>query len=86
MITVDRPAVNLRRLFWVSPATVTVSVLAVLAIQWIASKFFDAPRFSPLASNEPAIFTAVLVSGAVVVFAVVGSELRNLNTDRAERT
>jgi hypothetical protein len=66
--------VNVRRLFWVGPATIAVSVLAV----WIAQRISLAslpplPRFSGsiLNSNEPIIFTTVLVTAAVLIFAVV---------------
>ena len=62
--------VNLRRLYWVGPATVAVSVLAVWIVQQIGLAILPRPlpRFSGsvLNSNEPAVLTAVLVTGAVL--------------------
>jgi hypothetical protein len=65
-------SVSLVRLYWVGPLGIATSVLAVLTVQFIAVKALSPlPRFSQavLASHEPAIVTAVLVSGAVLVFA-----------------
>jgi len=63
--------INLRRLYWVGPATIGAAVVAVIVCQKIAvallppvSKFSE----SILNSDEPALFTAVLVGGAVVIF------------------
>jgi len=68
-------AVNLRRLYWVGPATVAAAVLAVAVVQRVAVALVNplppALKF-PLLSAEPLIFTAVLVMAAVIVFAVVG--------------
>ena len=61
------PAGVTRRLIWIGPATVVVSVSAVLIVQQIALRLLVSPRVSPLTGNEPAIFTAVLVSGAAGV-------------------
>lgn len=66
--------VNLRRLYWVGPATVAVSVVAVRIVQEISLAILPPlPRFSEavLNSNEPAVVTAVLVTAAAVTFAVV---------------
>ena len=65
--------VSVTRLYWVGPLSITTSVLAVLTVQWIAVTVLSPlPRFSQavLASTEPAMVTAVLVSGAVLVFAM----------------
>jgi len=62
---------RLIRLYWVGPLTVAISVLAVSIVQSIAIRIVSPlPRFSEavLMSREPAIVTAVLVSGAVLVF------------------
>ena len=63
--------INLRRLYWVGPATIGAAVGAVMVWQKIAlallppvSKFSE----SILNSDEPALFTAILVGGAVVIF------------------
>lgn len=64
---------RLRRLYWVGPAAVATSVLAVSTVQAVAVQLLSPlPRFSEaiLTSNEPPIVTAILVSAAVVVFAV----------------
>lgn len=68
--------VNLHRLFWVGPATVASAVVAVLTVQRISlATLGPIPRFSGalLKSNEPAIVTGILVSAAVLAFAVVGN-------------
>ncbi len=66
-----------RRFIWVGPAIVVASVIAVVIVQQIALRLLFWPRGSPLSGNEPAIFTAVLVSGAVVVFLAVLHEAAN---------
>ena len=66
--------VNLRRLYWVGPATIVVSVLAVCIVQRILLALLPPlPPFSGsvLNSNEPAIATAILVTGAILMFPIV---------------
>ena len=66
--------INVRRLYWVGPATVAVSVLAVWIVQEISLALLPPlPRFSGsvLNSNEPAVLTAILVTGAVLTFPIV---------------
>jgi len=68
------PGIDLRRLYWVGPATVAASVLAVLVVQKISLAMLrPLPKFSEavLNSNEPAAVTATLVSAAVLTFAIV---------------
>ena len=65
------------RLLWAGPVTVAASVAAVVIVQRIALRLIESPRGSPLTGNEPAIFTAVLASAAVVVFLGVLSEASN---------
>ena len=66
---------DLRRLYWVGPATVAASVLAVWIVQHISLTILPSslPRFSGsvLSSNEPAVLTAILVTGAVLTFPIV---------------
>jgi hypothetical protein len=65
--------VKVARLYWVGPLSVATSVLAVLAVQFIATRILSPlPRFSQavMSSTEPAIVTATLVSAAVLVFAL----------------
>jgi hypothetical protein len=64
-----------RRLMWVGPATVAVSVVAVEVVQQASLLVLPPlPQFSDsvLRSNEPAALTAVLVAAAVVTFAILG--------------
>ena len=75
--------IDLRRLWWVGPLTIAVSIVAVMIVQWSALKLFASPSSSPLVGSEPVLFTGVLVTGAVVVFVAVASEAsRPLRTFR----
>ena len=70
---VSAQRISATRLYWVGPATVATSVLAVTAVQSIAVDILaPLPRFSErvLTSAEPQVVTAVLVSTAVLVFVV----------------
>ena len=72
--------VSLRRLFWVGPAALCAAVLAVAIIQRIALAMIDslpAPFRFPMTSIEPLVLIALLVAGAVVVFAIVGDVALN---------
>ena len=66
---------DVRRLYWVGPATVAASVVAVWIVQHILLAILPPPlpRFSGsvLNSNEPALATAILVTGAVLTFPIV---------------
>jgi hypothetical protein len=70
-------AVDLRRLYWVGPATVVAAVVAVRLLQIVAVAALSPPERSLLRSEEPAAFTAILVAIAVLVFAVVSREAAN---------
>jgi hypothetical protein len=67
-------AVNLQRLYWVGPATVVAATLGVAGAQRIAIPLVGplpaALRF-PMVSAEPLVFTAVLVTAAIIVFIVI---------------
>ena len=77
---------RLSRLVWVGPLTVAASSAAVVAVQWLAVTLFSArPGSAQLAegyrqieilrgAREPALFTVVLVSVAVLVFAIIYRE------------
>jgi hypothetical protein len=72
-VPVSAQRINVTRLYWVGPATVATSVLAVTAVQLFAVDILTPlPRFSDrvLTSAEPQVVTAVLVSTAVLVFVV----------------
>jgi hypothetical protein len=63
--------IDLRRLYWVGPATVGAAVMAVMVCQKIAVALVPpVSQFSEsiLKSDEPALVTAVLVTGAVIIF------------------
>ena len=66
--------IDLRRLYWVGPATVAAATVVVRVLQASAVGILNPPDRSLLRSEEPALFTAVLVALAVIVFAIVGSE------------
>ncbi len=74
------PEINLRRLLWAGPVTVASAVIAVVVFQRIClavlppvSKFSE----SILHSNEPALVTAILVGGAVIIFPMFVEMARN---------
>lgn len=63
-----------KRLLWVWPLAVAGSIVAVLAVRVIAFMLVPLPTaeaFPPLSWSGPIIFTVVLVSLAVFVFAFV---------------
>jgi hypothetical protein len=72
-MTENRP-INLRHLWWVGPLTVAAAIVAVVIVQSMALKLIVWSTSSPLVGIEPALFTGVLVTGAVLVFAAVASE------------
>jgi hypothetical protein len=72
-VTTESP-ISLHRLWWLGPLTVGAAVIAVLGVQWSALRLSVSPDNSPLVSHEPAIFTAILVAAAVLVFVVVVKE------------
>jgi hypothetical membrane protein len=65
--------INLRKLWWVWPLTVLASILGVLVVRVLAVALLH-PDPMPIALGwgAPIMFTLVLVSGAVLVFALVG--------------
>ena len=69
--------VVLNRIYWAGPATVLAAVIVVRLLQVAAVALLRPSQPSLLLSEEPAIFTAVLVTIAVVVFAVVANEASN---------
>jgi hypothetical protein len=65
--------INLRRLWWGGPLTVLAAIVGVLVVRVLAVAILR-PDPAPMALGwgAPIIFTLVLVSGAVLVFALVG--------------
>jgi hypothetical protein len=64
--------VQLRRLLWVGPLTVLASILGVLIVRVVAVAILR-PDPAPMSLGWvfPTLFTFVLVTGAVLVFALV---------------
>jgi hypothetical protein len=66
--------IDRRKLYWVGPATVAAAVVSVKLLQLVAVAILRPSEGSLLRTEEPSVFTAVLVAIAVVVFAVVAGE------------
>jgi uncharacterized membrane protein len=66
----------LKRLVWLGPAAVVLSMAAVFAVQQLALRLFaPLPReYVLLGSSESMVLTALFVSAAVLVFAVIARE------------
>ena len=65
--------VSSRRLLWVGPLAIVVSVIANQIVRLIAVSLFNiSPEFMPLQVGPPLMFTIMGVLGAVIVYAVVG--------------
>ncbi len=67
-------SVELRRLLWVGPLTVLSAILGVLVVRVLAVALLR-PQPLPMSLRwlTPAMFTFVLVTGAVIVFAVIAA-------------
>lgn len=69
---------ELKRLLWVGPLTVAAAILGVLIIRIIAVALLRPdPMPMSLSWSLPSLFTAVLVTAAVAVFALVARFARN---------
>ena len=77
-MTSSTSPIQLRRLLWVGPLAVVASVIGVLLIQIIAVAILK-PDPLPMSLNwgPPIVFTVVLVSAAVIVFALVTRFIKN---------
>lgn len=74
----NTPAIQLRRLFWVGPLTVLASIVGVLVVRILAVLILRPTNPPPsLGWVFPTIFTLVLVTGGVLVFAVVARFAKN---------
>jgi hypothetical protein len=68
------PSIQLRRIWWVGPLTVLAAILGVLVVRVIAVAILRPdPLPMSLRWSTPAVFTFVLVTGAVLVFALVAA-------------
>jgi hypothetical protein len=86
---VDAPVTRLSHLMWVGPLAVLASTVAVVIVQWLAFTLLSpSSKVAPVdpsqrqidllrRSSEPAIFTVVLVSAAVLVFVAICREAVN---------
>ncbi len=63
--------IDLRRLWLTGPFTVLASIAAVLVVRIVAVSILEPSEFAPLGWEPLIVFTAVLVTAAVLVFAVV---------------
>jgi hypothetical protein len=64
--------VDSRRMLWLAPLTIAVSVLAVLAVREVAIRVVHpAPGFAPLTLAPPVIDTILGCLGAILVFAMI---------------
>lgn len=78
MSTNSNSPIQLRRLLWVGPLTVIASIVAVLLTRILAVAILNPdPQPMSLGWVMPIIFTFVLVSGAVLVFALVARFAKN---------
>ena len=70
--------IALRRLWWAGPLSVVSAVAAVLAVRVAAFAALDlSPTFPPLTWNALVVFTTVLVTAGVGVFAGVALAAAN---------
>jgi hypothetical protein len=74
----SKPQIQLRRLIWLGPLTILASILGVLIVGVIAVAILR-PDPAPMSLGWvlPTLFTFVLVSGAVLVFALVARFAKN---------
>jgi Family of unknown function (DUF6069) len=76
----SKPAskVKLGRLWWAGPLTILASILGVLIVRVIAVAILQ-PNPTPMSLGWvlPPLFTFILVTGAVLVFALVGRFAKN---------
>ncbi len=76
MSEAEQPAsmerVALGRLLWLGPLVVVGSVAANLAISEVARSALGVASFPPLMPEPLIFFTVIGVSGAIIVFAVIG--------------
>lgn len=64
--------VDLKRLLWAGPLVVVAAIAANVVFGLIVTRLFGiSPDFPALSSGALAVFTAVLVTAAVIVFALV---------------
>jgi hypothetical protein len=65
--------ISFKRLLWVAPLAIVVSVIATQLVRLLFVALFDiSPEFMPLQFGPPLAFTIMGVLGAVIVFAAVG--------------
>lgn len=66
--------VDARRVLWVAPLTIAMSVIAVLVVREIAVRVVHpSPRFEPLTIGPPILDTILGCLGAILVFANMDS-------------
>jgi hypothetical protein len=71
-------SLDLRGLWWAGPLAVVSSIAAVLVVRVVGVAVIEvAPEFQPLSWGAPIVFTAILVTAAVFVFAAVARAAAN---------
>lgn len=71
-------SVQLKKLWWAGPLTVTAAIVGVLIVRAVAMAILPAPYAPGLAMLMlPIILTLILCTGAVLVFALVGRFAKN---------
>jgi len=69
-----RTTLDISKIGWVGPLSVVASVVAVQAVRIIAVAALNPkPSFTPLGWAFPVIDTAILTSGAVLIFGAIAS-------------
>lgn len=78
MISQSPSKVRLGRLLWLGPLTILASILGVLTVRVLAVAILH-PDPAPISLGwaMPTLFTLVLVTGAVLVFALVARFAKN---------
>lgn len=74
----SKTQIQIRRLLWLGPLTILASILGVLIVRTLAVAILH-PSPTPMSLGWvlPILFTLVLVTGAVLVFALVARYAQN---------
>jgi hypothetical protein len=84
----SRSEIEMSRIAWVGPLVIVCSIAAVLAVRVAAVALLQPdPQFTPLGWAFPVLDTAILTTGAVLVFgAMASSAARPIRTFRRTAT
>jgi len=71
-------SIQLKKLWWVGPLTVSVAIVGVLIVRTIARAILPSPYAPGLEMIVlPVMLTLILCTGGVIVFAIVGRLAKN---------